>query len=73
MNGMNVDAAAEAIRTRTPWTELVTMTYGDAGGDIRIGPRSEPDELRRSPSCPRLGVADPFGDPCGQLVDHLRR
>jgi L-ascorbate metabolism protein UlaG (beta-lactamase superfamily) len=29
MNGMNVDAAAEALRTRTPWTELVTMTYGD--------------------------------------------
>jgi L-ascorbate metabolism protein UlaG (beta-lactamase superfamily) len=29
MNGMNVDAAAEALRTRTPWAELVTMTYGD--------------------------------------------
>jgi L-ascorbate metabolism protein UlaG (beta-lactamase superfamily) len=28
MNGMNVDAATEAIRTRTPWAELVTMTYG---------------------------------------------
>ena len=28
MNGTNVEAAAQALRTRTPWTELVTMTYG---------------------------------------------
>jgi hypothetical protein len=29
MNGTNVDAAAEALRSRTPWAELVTMTYGE--------------------------------------------
>jgi L-ascorbate metabolism protein UlaG (beta-lactamase superfamily) len=29
MNGTNVDAAAEAVRSRTPWAELVTMTYGE--------------------------------------------
>jgi hypothetical protein len=28
MNGMNVDAAAEAVRTRTPGTEPVTMSHG---------------------------------------------
>ena len=29
MNGTNVDAATEAIRSRTPWAELVTMSYGE--------------------------------------------
>ena len=29
MNGTNVDAAAEALRSRTPWAELLTMTYGE--------------------------------------------
>jgi L-ascorbate metabolism protein UlaG (beta-lactamase superfamily) len=28
MNGTNVDAATEAVQSRTPWAELVTMTYG---------------------------------------------
>jgi hypothetical protein len=28
MNGTNVDAATEAIQSRTPWAELVTMSYG---------------------------------------------
>jgi L-ascorbate metabolism protein UlaG (beta-lactamase superfamily) len=28
MNGTNVEAATEALETRTPWTQLVTMTYG---------------------------------------------
>jgi L-ascorbate metabolism protein UlaG (beta-lactamase superfamily) len=30
MNGTNVDAAAEAVRSRTPWAELVTMAYGES-------------------------------------------
>jgi L-ascorbate metabolism protein UlaG (beta-lactamase superfamily) len=29
MNGTNVDAATEAIQSRTPWAELVTMSYGE--------------------------------------------
>jgi L-ascorbate metabolism protein UlaG (beta-lactamase superfamily) len=29
MNGTDVDAAADALKTRTPWAELVTMTYGE--------------------------------------------
>jgi L-ascorbate metabolism protein UlaG (beta-lactamase superfamily) len=28
MNGTNVEAATEAVQSRTPWAELVTMTYG---------------------------------------------
>jgi L-ascorbate metabolism protein UlaG (beta-lactamase superfamily) len=28
MNGTNVEAATEALTSRTPWTELVTLTYG---------------------------------------------
>jgi L-ascorbate metabolism protein UlaG (beta-lactamase superfamily) len=28
MNGTNVEAAEAAVRERTPWSELVTMTYG---------------------------------------------
>jgi len=28
MNGTNVDAAADALRSRTPWADLVTLTYG---------------------------------------------
>jgi L-ascorbate metabolism protein UlaG (beta-lactamase superfamily) len=28
MNGTNVDAATEALESRTPWAELVTMKYG---------------------------------------------
>jgi L-ascorbate metabolism protein UlaG (beta-lactamase superfamily) len=29
MNGTNVDAAADALRSRTPWADLVTLTYGE--------------------------------------------
>jgi len=29
MNGIDVDAAAEALESRTPWAELVTMRYGE--------------------------------------------
>jgi L-ascorbate metabolism protein UlaG (beta-lactamase superfamily) len=29
MNGTNVEAAAAALRDRTPWAELVTMRYGE--------------------------------------------
>jgi L-ascorbate metabolism protein UlaG (beta-lactamase superfamily) len=29
MNGTNVDAATEALESRTPWAKLVTMTYGE--------------------------------------------
>jgi L-ascorbate metabolism protein UlaG (beta-lactamase superfamily) len=30
MNGTNVDAAAEAVRARTPYAELLTLRYGEA-------------------------------------------
>jgi L-ascorbate metabolism protein UlaG (beta-lactamase superfamily) len=29
MNGTKIEAATEAVQSRTPWAELVTMTYGN--------------------------------------------
>jgi hypothetical protein len=29
MNGTNMEAASAALADRTPWAELVTMSYGE--------------------------------------------
>jgi L-ascorbate metabolism protein UlaG (beta-lactamase superfamily) len=48
MNGTNVEAATEAVRTRTPWTSLVTMAYGEPvailGSEAAAG--ADPDSGR---------------------------